>query len=76
MGLGTSSAVLETLGRNNPSFALEVDFGPSGTDHLARPEPRQQRDFKRPGGNALSLVQGSEELRRLLVIKGSLPTTS
>jgi hypothetical protein len=48
-------AVLVTLGRNNPGFTLEVDFGPSGADHLARPQPRQQRDFKGSGGDAPSL---------------------
>jgi hypothetical protein len=55
MGLGPGFAVLETLGRNNPVFMLQVDFSPSGTDHLARPQPRQQRDFKGPSGDALSL---------------------
>ena len=48
-------AVLVTLGRNNPGFTLEVDFGPSGADHLGPPQPRQQRDFKGSGGDAPSL---------------------
>ena len=72
MGLGTSSCA--TLGGIIQVLRLR-----SISVHLApitsRPEPRQQRDFKGHGGNALSLAQGSEELRRLLVIKGSLPTT-
>ena len=76
MRLGPGFAVLETLGRNNPGFTLQVDFGPSGADHFARPQPRQQRDFKGSSGDALSLVYCGEELRRLLVIKGSLPATS
>jgi hypothetical protein len=46
MGLGPSSAVLETLRRNNPGFTLQVDFGPSGANYFAGPEPRQQRDFE------------------------------
>jgi hypothetical protein len=40
MRLGPSFAVLVTLGWNNPGFTLEVDFGPSGADHLIRPPPR------------------------------------
>ena len=40
----------ETLSRNNPGFTLQVDFGPFGADHLARPQARQQRDFKSSGG--------------------------
>jgi len=55
MGLGPSFAVLETLSGNNPGFTLQVDFGPSGADHLVRPQPRQQRDFKGSSGGALSL---------------------
>jgi hypothetical protein len=70
MRLGPRFAVLETLGRNNPGFTLQVDFGPF---HFARPQCRQQRDFKSSSGNALSLAYCREELRRLLVIKGSLP---
>ena len=76
MGLGPSFAVFETFGRNNPRFALQVDFGPSGANHLAGPQTRQKRDFKSSGGDALSLAYCREELRRLLVIKGSLPATN
>jgi len=76
MRLGPSFAVLETLGWNNPGFMLQVNFGPSGADHFARPKTRQQRDFKGSSGDALSLVYCGEELRRLLVIKGCLTATS
>jgi hypothetical protein len=48
-------AVLVTLGWNNPGFTLEVDFGPFGTNHLARPQSRQQCDFKGSRGDALWL---------------------
>jgi hypothetical protein len=73
MGLGSGFAVLQTLGRNNPGFALQIDFGPSGADQRARSQTRQQRDFKSSSGDALSLAYCREELKRLLVIKGSLP---
>jgi hypothetical protein len=76
VGLGPGFAVLETLGRNNPGFTLQVDFAPSGTDHFARAQPRQQRDFKGSSGDALLQAQGGEERRRLLIIKGSLPAAS
>src|SRR6516225_5914377 len=75
MGLGPSFAVLQPFGRYNPGFTFQVDFGPFGADHFARPQTRQQRDFKGSGGDPLSLVYCGEELRRLLVIKGSLPAT-
>ena len=55
MGLGPSFAVLVTLGWNNPGFTLEVDFGPFGTNHLGRPQSRQQCDFKGSRGDALWL---------------------
>jgi hypothetical protein len=55
---------------------LRVDFGPSGANHFARPQTRQQRDFKSSSGDALSLAYCREEFRRLLVIEGSLPATS
>ena len=76
MGLGPVFAVFETLRRNNPGFALQVDLSPSGADYLARPEPRQQCDFEGSGGDALSLAYCGKALRRLRVIKGSLPATS
>ena len=60
MGLGPSSAVLETLGRNDPGLTLQVDFGPSGADHFARPKTCQQRDFKSSSDDALSLAQAED----------------
>ena len=71
MGLGPGFAVLKTLGRDDPGFALKVDLGPSGADHFAGPQPRQQRDFEGSGGNSLPLAEGGQKPGRLLVIEGT-----
>src|ERR1700746_407584 len=75
MRLCPGFTVLEPLRRNNPSFSLQVDFGPFGANHFAGPETCQQRDFKSFGSDTLPLVYCREELRRWLVIKRCLPAT-
>jgi hypothetical protein len=72
MGLGPSSAVLETLRRNNPGLTLQVDLGPSGANHFARPETRQQRDFKSSRSDAMSEKFNRAHHRRPLIALISL----
>jgi hypothetical protein len=43
---GPGFAVLETLGRDDPNLLLQVNFAPTGADHLTRAQPRQQGDFE------------------------------
>src|SRR6266516_5694151 len=65
-------AALHPARGHRPYLGLEIDFGPLRAEHLAGPGRGQDREFKRPGGNALPLAQLQHERTDLVVLQGGM----